>query len=215
MKKMLDELKKLDEEYVVPSDFRQNVMSKIRVIEKQNKKQIKQKHLTKYVIPWIASAAVILIACLVTINGGSSDKMVNSSVSNTSTMLTDSVSENSISMGAVQGALNLGGVFNSSNEKRDDTSLKSREEAVSYDGVLAEDEKSDFASSFAPSQAVSAVKSKDDLIGILRENNVEILETSEKYIKLRTELKKVKDIFSDFVNVSIVDEGDGVIRIEF
>lgn len=65
MKNMLDELKKLDEDYKVPENFRKDVMNKIRKIDKENKANSKKKYFIKYVIPSISTAAVILIAIII------------------------------------------------------------------------------------------------------------------------------------------------------
>ena len=62
MRRMLDELKKMDYEYEVPANFSKKVMKEIKNIEAQKKKNMK-----KYVITWASTAAVILLAVTVTL----------------------------------------------------------------------------------------------------------------------------------------------------
>lgn len=71
---MLEELKKLDEEYAVPADFKGKVMKQIVSLEQEEKAPIghdrKVVRYRKYVVTSLASAAVILIACFIAIKGG-------------------------------------------------------------------------------------------------------------------------------------------------
>ena len=62
MKKMLDELKKIDYDYKVSADFSKKVMRKIKSAEAQRKVELK-----KYVITWASTAAVIVIAVAVSL----------------------------------------------------------------------------------------------------------------------------------------------------
>ncbi len=62
MKKMLDELKKLDMEYEVPQDFRKKVMSQIKIEATQEKTKVnKIVHLKKYVIACASVAAMFIV----------------------------------------------------------------------------------------------------------------------------------------------------------
>ena len=69
MKKMLDELKKLDVEYEVPQDFRKKVMEQIKAENlKQNQVPKKNRiiHLKKYVIACASVAAMFIVVVNVT-----------------------------------------------------------------------------------------------------------------------------------------------------
>ena len=69
MKKMLDELKKLDVEYEVPQDFRKKVMGKIKTESKEEPKKKNIIHLKKYVIACASVAAMFIVVVNVTIMG--------------------------------------------------------------------------------------------------------------------------------------------------
>ena len=69
MKKMLDELKKLDVEYEVPQDFRKKVMEQIKVEavkEKKASKKNKVINLKRYVIAAASVAAMFIVVVNVT-----------------------------------------------------------------------------------------------------------------------------------------------------
>ena len=69
MKKMLDELKKLDVEYEVPQDFRKKVMEQIKVEaikEKEKSKKNKVINLKRYVIAAASIAAMFIVVVNVT-----------------------------------------------------------------------------------------------------------------------------------------------------
>ena len=69
MKKMLDELKKLDVEYEVPQDFRKKVMEQIKAEANKEKKQSKKNkviHLKRYVIACASVAAMFIVVVNVT-----------------------------------------------------------------------------------------------------------------------------------------------------
>lgn len=69
MKKMLDELKKLDVEYEVPQDFRKKVMEQIKVEAVKEKKAYKKNkviNLKRYVIAAASVAAMFIVVVNVT-----------------------------------------------------------------------------------------------------------------------------------------------------
>ena len=80
MKKMLDELKKLDAEYKAPADFKDKVMNKIKTIDKEESNSKKTISYNKYVITWVASVAIIILAFVVTIKNDRVDLTKNNSV---------------------------------------------------------------------------------------------------------------------------------------
>ncbi len=61
MKKMLDELKKLDVDYEVPKDFRKNVMKQIKTENVNQTHTKKIRHLKKYVIACASVAAMFIV----------------------------------------------------------------------------------------------------------------------------------------------------------
>lgn len=85
MKKMLDELKKLDVEYEVPQDFRKKVMSQIKAeVANEAPKTNKIIHLKKYVIACASVAAMFIVVVNVGISSMkelSGDIVANSTVS--------------------------------------------------------------------------------------------------------------------------------------
>lgn len=83
MKKMLDELKKLDVEYEVPQDFRKKVMEQIKAEANNKKKQSKKNkviHLKRYVIACASVAAMFIVVVNVTGMGDKFAMQENASV---------------------------------------------------------------------------------------------------------------------------------------
>lgn len=61
MKKMLEELKKLDLDYEVPKDFRKKVMAQIKLEDSKNTSARKVIHLKRYVIACASIAAMFIV----------------------------------------------------------------------------------------------------------------------------------------------------------
>ena len=217
MKKMLDELKKLDEEYVVPADFKNKVMQKVREINMEEMKQRKSKTLVKYVIPCLTSAAVVLIACIVTINNGLGNKSADAIYANQSIALDGTLNDfASIS--------SLEKEFSSDNFESKDELLNKEEskpastETVNEQMFTVEDSALDSIRGGNIKEIISfdsAEKLKNkEIIDILLDANIEIIEETTNYIIVKSELEILDEALKDFqgVKMSIVENN---IKIEF
>ena len=68
MKNLLEELKKLDNGVNPPADFKERVMGRISQLKKkEEKKALSGMTIKKYVIPTLTAAAMVMIACMVTL----------------------------------------------------------------------------------------------------------------------------------------------------
>ena len=130
MKKMLDELKKLDMEYEVPQDFRKKVMAQIKSetsVEKQKVNKIV--NLKKYVIACASIAAMFIVVINV---GNSSFKQLSSEITGNTASFDSAISVQpsngpsisaSTSLEGVNGIGIINGIFD--NLKSEDTVMDS------------------------------------------------------------------------------------------
>ena len=114
MKKMLDELKKLDIEYEVPQDFRKRVMEQIKAESLEQKpKGNKVINLKKYVIACASVAAMFIVFVNV---GISTRKGLSSDIAGNATTSFDSavsmIPSNGPSISANVSGLNGNEIFN-------------------------------------------------------------------------------------------------------
>lgn len=221
MKKMLDELKKLDVEYKVPADFKSKVMNRIREIDKAEKKENTSKRLTKYVIPCFASVAVMLIACIVTINGGFGSKSTNDATVNQSAMMDTSIGKgNSEISTAPSFAENLKDMFVSEDEiltKRDDgmqsfDSLETQNVVINDINSTASAMPESTGESFASNRVEMTMAKK--ITSILAKANINVVEISNDYIVVNSDIETVSTLLKDMDDIIISETNEGI-KIEF
>ena len=199
MKKMLDELKKLDEEYEVPQDFRKKVMEKINAESKEEPKKKNIIHLKKYVIACASVAAMFIVVMNVTIMG---DKFA--------------MQENAgASMDSMTNSVNFAPSINEAENIKDDSSINDIFDGFVTDDKVAMDTQVNRAES-ATTEIPSAVqKEKLSLKHIeeLLENNKINYEKQEKELFIAKEdLQKVKDTIDKEIleSIEFVEQEDKI-----
>lgn len=229
MKKMLEELKNLDEEYTVPANFKEKVMDRIKNLEKEEKDTSlhtrKILSYQKYVITSLASAAVILIACVVAMKGGRVNLKGNTSMmdkiesmnqtagmaSGASTYVMGEMED--IEESEPESALDTNNVFFPNTEESlyiaEDYSLSAS--LVQSDATNTK--RDAFDNEAAPSQATvnntfledayeySAKKElldlKNVLMNLLQENEIQIVEENEEYLVVNCSMEEIEQMIFD------------------
>lgn len=229
MKKMLEELKKLDNEYEVPVDFSKNVM---REVKKLNNKK---KHFSRYVIAYTSTAAVVAIAAVVALNNNLSKKSFDevNNYSSSAQQKENSIANNvevedntilaSASLKETDGndissnsATDLFEMSNgdSENVARPEAGLTQFEDSKQRNGIYSDESK--VANTY--SYIGSASYSGDDVIleveDILNENGIKIEEIGEDFILVDSDVQKINDILSDYARKVQVIEFNGKIKIQ-
>lgn len=228
MKKMLEELKKLDNEYEVPVDFSKDVM---REVKKLNNK----KHFSRYVIAYTSTAAVVAIAAVVALNNNLSKKSFDevnnysSSVQQNENSIANNVEveDNTIlanaSLKGIDGndissnsATDLFEMNNgdSENVARQEAGLTQFEDSKQRNDIYSDESKVANTSSYIGSASYSG----DDVIleveDILNENGIKIEEIGEDFILVDSDVQKINDILSDYARKVQVIEFNGKIKIQ-
>lgn len=228
MKKMLEELKKLDNEYEVPVDFSKDVM---REIKKLNNK----KHFSRYVIAYTSTVAVVAIAAVVALNNNLSKKSFDevSNYSSSAQQKENSIANNvevedntilaSASLKGMDGndissnsATDLFEMSNgdSENVARQEAGLTQFEDSKQRNDIYSDESKVANTSSYIGSASYSG----DDVIleveDILNENGIKIEEIGEDFILVDSDVQKINDILSDYAKKVQVIEFNGKIKIQ-
>ena len=180
MKKMLDELKKLDAQYEVPQDFRKKVMEKIKAESKEEPKKKNIIHLKKYVIACASVAAMFIVVVNVTNMG---DKFA--------------MQENAgASMDSMTNSVNYAPSINEAEGIKGDNSINDIFDSFVSEDKVAMDNQTNRAES-ATNEIPSASQKEKLLlkhIEELLENNKINYEKQEKELFITKEdLQKVKD----------------------
>ena len=190
MKKMLDELKKLDVEYKAPADFKDKVMNRIKTIDKEENNSRKTIHYNKYVITWVASAAVILLAFVVVIKNGRID-----STSNNSTF--DSIKEDAI-------------IDDYGDSYANEMAAKNLMSAVTESTNESIELYDDFAFEMAN------IEAENEIYDLLIEKNIKIVEEEQNYVIVEMSIEKTKELLKDYIDEIKLEEIDeNRIKIEF
>ena len=214
MKRMLDELKKLDEEYPVPADFKGKVMNRIREINNLEKRESKAKHFTKYVVPCLASVAVVLIVCIVTINGGFTSKSTDSLANQSATM--------DVAISGVNGMAEYEGNINNveyaidDNLNQKDYTIPTAEGKETEKVVMNDMASADSIVMEEVRETLTANKAEmaKEIVDILIKENIEIIEESEKYIIVSANFETINELLKDVGDVTILVVENGI-KIEF
>ena len=224
MKKMLEELKKLDNEYEVPVDFSKDVM---REVKKLNNKK---KHFSRYVIAYTSTAAVVAIAAVVALNNNLSKKSFDevnnysSSAQQKENSIANNVEVEDNTILASASLKETDGNDISSNSATDlfEMSNGDSENVARQEAGLTQFEDSkqrnDIKVANTSSYIGSASYSGDDVIleveGILNENGIKIEEIGEDFILVDSDVQKINDILSDYAKKVQVIEFNGKIKIQ-
>lgn len=183
MKKMLDELKKLDMEYEVPQDFRKKVMAQIKAESTTEKpKQNKVIHFKKYVIACASVAAMFIVVVNV---GISSMKGISSDLSGNATTSFDSVTQvapsNTPSLSAGVSSLNGNVIFDEW-----------------FDGLRKEEFNTDSVANKVEIEATQKIKITSKLLKQeLRRINISYEEIGEEIFIQKFELETLKDTMDE------------------
>ncbi len=183
MKKMLDELKKLDMEYEVPQDFRKKVMSQIKAEASAEKpKQNKVIHFKKYVIACASVAAMFIVVVNV---GIPSMKGLSSDLSGNATTSFDSVTQvapsNTPSLSAGVSSLNGNVIFDEW-----------------FDGLRKEEFNTDSVANKVEIEATQKIKITSKLLKQeLRRINISYEEIGEEIFIQKVELETLKDTMDE------------------
>lgn len=187
MKKMLDELKKLDVEYEVSQDFRKKIMEQIKAETNKEKKQFKKNkviHLKRYVIACASVAAMFIVVVNVTGTGDKFAMQENAGVA------MDSMS----SMNSVNYAPSI-----SETENLKDYNYNVNDSMM--DGLISEDEvamdnetsRAESATTEIPSATQKEKLSLKHIEELLKDNDINY-EIAEKELFISKEdLQKIKD----------------------
>lgn len=221
MKKMLDELKKIDYDYKVSADFSKKVMRKIKSAEAQRKVELK-----KYVITWASTAAVIVIAVAVSLKTSVKNNMafeknnisqqmydssnqLNYNIDNGDTMVSNSfseVQENSLDVRKNELSKNI----------FEDSTLNDK--AKPYDNESCNIQWFDTSNSKKEAAEIRASKSGDtcmqDIENLLLDSGVNVDEITNQYIIVDSTIDDVKTILSEYKDFISVTEVKGKVKIQ-
>ena len=203
MKKMLDELRKLEEEHNAPVSFKKNVMSTIRAIEEEKQHPHSKFAFQKYVITSLATAAVIVLACVVTwktgkINTKESASTMRDEVIDASAMLAteipETVEENSMVYESSKMMVSAADMSVSNSAFLEDDNVKSRSmpsfamnESVASAGIRQEDASED-------------AWKENSIIMVLKKNEIEILEEGDNFVIVNSSIKEVQSVLQELEN---------------
>lgn len=243
MKKMLDELKKLDVEYKAPVNFKDKVMNRIKTIDKEDNNSRKTIHYNKYVITWVASAAVILLAFVVTIKNGRIDSTKNGSAFDsvvTGSQMDEDVvdieeSEEIILERSIDGVRSEYAV-NDIEESKVAEAPASVTNSIQEDAVFnyygdsytneraaknlmsaateSTNESIELYDDFAFKMA--DIEAENEVYNLLIENNIKIVEEEQDYIIVEISLEKAKEILKEHIDeIKFEEINETKIKIEF
>lgn len=187
MKRMLDELKNLDEEYTVPQDFRKKVMVKIKE-EQINEK----KHFNKYVISWMSTAAVVVIAVVASIGGARNKSADSCSIG---MMDTECAQNNSIASNvSTESEAYRGTIESMNNSNVPNSALKLDSNGISYevDNSIGMDLNSKDSINMNVENSYEINVINDRLI----KNKIEILKKNEDYLIVNSTFNEVQKVLS-------------------
>lgn len=217
MKKMLDELKKIDYEYKVSADFSKKVMRKIKSAEAQRKVELK-----KYVITWASTAAVIVIAVAVSLKTSVKNNMAFEK-NNISQQMYDSSNELNYIMGSNETMVS--NYLGDSQKNSLEIEKKEFSNGISENTILNDNDKSPYAmqqwfdsSSAKQDSEIRTTRSGDtcmqDIENLLLDSGVNVDEITNQYIIVDSTIDDVKTILSDYKDFISVTEVNGKVKIQ-
>lgn len=225
MKKMLEELKKLDKDYEVPLDFSKNVMKKVKKLNNE------KKHFSRYVIAYASTAAVVAIAAVVALNNNLSKKSFNElhSISQNENSMANAVEveDNTILAGASLNGIdgddvslkNTADLLEMNNDGSEDAanqkfSLTQRENSNQKNNVSLDEIKTNSIFSYSTSASYSGDDVMQEVEDILNKNNIKIGEIGEDFILVDSNIQKINEILGDYIEEVQVIEFNGKIKIQ-
>lgn len=208
MKKMLDELKKLNNDVSVPTDFRTNVMRKITNIKQEEK----NKHLNKYVISCVSAAAVVVLALVVTLSDNSAmnfdakssdmyleGDMLDFNIATTRDAIENEDVENTmLAEDEVEKAEDTASIF-----KYDETPTNQSDSLSSPKGAYEDSE-------LVNLETVSII----DIKNILEENKFKVLEESGEKIVVSATLNNLEVLLGEYLDVLVITEYEDKVIVE-
>lgn len=217
MKKMLDELKKIDYDYKVSADFSKKVMRKIKSAEAQRKVKLK-----KYVITWASTAAVIVIAVAVSLKTSVKNNMAFEK-NNISQQMYDSSNELNYIMGSNETMVS--NYLGDSQKNSLEIEKKEFSNGISENTILNDNDKSPYAmqqwfdsSSAKQDSEIRTTRSGDtcmqDIENLLLDSGVNVDEITNQYIIVDSTIDDVKTILSDYKDFISVTEVNGKVKIQ-
>lgn len=215
MKKMLDELKKIDYEYKVSADFSKKVMRKIKSAEAQRKVELK-----KYVITWASTAAVIVIAVAVSLKTSVKNNMAFEK-NNISQQMYDS--SNQLNYNIDNEDAMVSNSFSEVQENSLDVRKNELSKDVLEDSTLNNNESCtiqwfDTSNSKKEDAEIRASKSGDtcmqDIENLLLDSGVNVDEITNQYIIVDSTIDDVKTILSEYKDFISVTEVNGKVKIQ-
>lgn len=215
MKKMLDELKKIDYDYKVSADFSKKVMRKIKSAEAQRKVELK-----KYVITWASTAAVIVIAVAVSLKTSVKNNMAFEK-NNISQQMYDS--SNQLNYNIDNGDTMVSNSFSEVQENSLDVRKNELSKDVLEDSTLNNNESCniqwfDTSNSKKEAAEIKASKSGDtcmqDIENLLLDSGVNVDEITNQYIIVDSTIDDVKTILSEYKDFISVTEVKGKVKIQ-
>lgn len=236
MKKMLDEIKKLDIDYEVPSDFSKKVINKIKAERGSNSKiiNIKLGRFIKYVIPCVSTVAVLVIAVIVTNNN---PRNINSATSSLIGRMNTLESVQSIDLlGNTKTASDIQTVeenitkMNEANVGMDSATGMNATDSEEYESVkLSRDEE---LKTIIPSNGVTdkyrtetvALQENTDKIeeslqlenieDLLKAGNIEYIKEDDTLILENVRIEDILELLHDVADSITITEDENIIRIE-
>lgn len=224
MRKMLEELKKLDAEVNVPENFSKKVMERIKNDNVTQVKETKSKvsYLRKYVIPWTSAVAVLLIVALVTIDGTVRDKSSTESINtnvldttNTPDKITQTDNKDTLENIAIEGAT-INEAIKGDNSIFD--SWFGTDDSVDTDFIVNDKNAAAVGSEKEESKSEiyrgEDILTLDSILNLLKNNGLKC-EIEADFIVVNSEnVEKIKDILDEiYENIELIQE-ENIIKIK-
>lgn len=224
MRKMLEELKKLDAEVNVPENFSKKVMERIKNDNATQVKEVKSKvsYLRKYVIPWTSAVAVLLIVALVTIDGTVRDKSSTESINtnvldttNTPDKSTQTDNKDTLEIIAIEGAT-INEAIKGDNSIFD--SWFGTDDSVDTDFIVNDKNAAAVGSEKEESKSEiyrgEDILTLDSILNLLKNNGLKC-EIEADFIVVNSEnVEKIKDILDEiYENIELIQE-ENIIKIK-
>ena len=223
---MLAVLKELDEEYKAPAGFKEKVMARVTsACAENNSPRSKQKKWLqrRYVITGIASAAVIILACVVTMKNGKIDrKSIQKQVADT-IVPNEAASESMLPLVITEGnetqeEANLAvpesffleqksSVAESSSVKEEslDSAMQNATAHLANDVMITADKAEEVAGE--DKSALRSVSNfSEKLMVLLTEKQIDIVEQEENYVIVKWKLEEAKEVLQELKEQIKIEE---------
>ncbi len=213
MKKMLDELKKMDCDYKVPADFSKKVMHEIKNIEAQRRRKMK-----KYVITWSSTAAVIVIAVTVSLKTSVKSNML---FDENNKGQQEYASLNELNYDVNINEIMVSNYLSDSLKNSLNAEMKEFSNSVSENTILNDNEKSPqwFDSSDGKQDreirsAISGDTCMQDIENLLLDSGVNVDEVTNQYIIVDSNIEDIKTILNEYKDLVSITEVNGKVKIQ-